>query len=86
MKFGYQASNTITVTSLVKGNWFLLSEDNFFPTKEVGSLGLGRGGKWAGWVINGLVHKWVECLITHLSIYDPFIYKLIIYYPPNPFN
>ena len=39
MKFGYQASNDITVISLVKGNWFLLGEDNFFLTKEVGSLG-----------------------------------------------
>ena len=45
-----------------------------------------RGGKWAGWVINGLGHKWVGCIITHLSIYDPFIYKLIIHYQPNPFN
>ena len=39
MKFGYQAYNDIIVISLVKGNWFLLGEDNFFLTKEVGSLG-----------------------------------------------
>ena len=45
-----------------------------------------RGGKWAGWVINGLGNKWVGCIIIHLSIYDPFIYKLIIHYQPNPFN
>ena len=45
-----------------------------------------RGGKWAGWVINGLGYRWVGCIITHLSIYDPFIYKLIIHYQPNPFN
>ena len=45
-----------------------------------------RGVKWAGWVINGLGHRWVGCIITHLSIYDPFIYKLIIHYQPNPFN
>ena len=45
-----------------------------------------RGGKWAGWVINGLGNKWVGCIIFHLSIYDPFIYKLIIHYQPNPFN
>ena len=36
--------------------------------------------------MGGLGHKWVECVITHLSIYDMFIYKLIIYYLPNPFN
>ena len=38
---------------------------------------IARGGKWAGLVINGLGHKWVGCIITHLSIYDLFIYKLI---------
>ena len=50
------------------------------------NLEIVTGGKWAGWVINGLGHKWVGCVIIHLSIYDPFIYKLIIHYPPNPFN
>ena len=45
-----------------------------------------RGGKWTGWVINGLGNKWAGCIIIHLSIYDPFIYKLIIHYQPNPFN
>ena len=39
-----------------------------------------------GWQMGGLGHKWVWCIITHLSIYDPFIYKLIIHYPPNSFN
>ena len=33
-----------------------------------------------------LGHKWIECIITYLSIYDPFIYKLIIHYQPNLFN
>ena len=33
-----------------------------------------------------LGYKWVECVIIYLSIYDPFIYKLIIYYLSNPFN
>ena len=47
---------------------------------------INRGGKWVGWVINGLSHKWVGCIITHLSIYDPLIYKLIIHYLSNPFN
>ena len=31
-------------------------------------------------------HKWVRSIITNLSIYDPFIYKLIIHYLSNPFN
>ena len=31
-----------------------------------------------------LGHKWVECVIIHLFIYDPFIYKLITYYQTNP--
>ena len=56
------------------------------PATGLWALVVGRGGKWAGWVINGLGHKWVGCIITHLSIYDPFIYKLIIHYQPNPFN
>ena len=30
-----------------------------------------------------LGHKWIGCVITHLSIYDPFIYKLITHYQPN---
>ena len=34
--------------------------------------------------MGGLGHKWVMCVVTHLSIYDPFIYKLIIHYQPNP--
>ena len=53
---------------------------------SLGHYGMPRGGKWAGWVINGLDNKWVGCIIIHLSIYDPFIYKLIIHYQPNPFN
>ena len=39
-----------------------------------------------GWQMGGLGHKWVVCVITHLSIFDQFIYKLIIHYPPNSFN
>ena len=34
--------------------------------------------------MGGMGHKWVECVITHLSIYDPFICKLITHYQPNP--
>ena len=33
--------------------------------------------------MDGLGHKWVGCIITHLSIYDSFIYKLIIHYPTH---
>ena len=47
---------------------------------------INRGGKWVGWVINGLSHKWVGCIIIYLSIYDLLIYKLIIHYLSNPFN
>ena len=36
--------------------------------------------------MGGLGHKWVGYIIIHLSIYDPFIYNLIIHYQPNPFN
>ena len=39
-----------------------------------------------GWQMGGLGHKWVKCVITQLSIYDQFIYKLIIHYQPNSFN
>ena len=39
-----------------------------------------------GWQMGELGHKWIECIITYLSIYDPFIYKLIIHYQSNPFN
>ena len=39
-----------------------------------------------GWQMGGLGPKWIGCVITHLSIYDPFIYKLIIHYQPNLFN
>ena len=34
--------------------------------------------------MGGLGYKWVGCVITHLSIYDPFTYKLIIHDLPNP--
>ena len=36
--------------------------------------------------MGGLGHKLVGCVITHLSIYDLFIYKLIIHYQTNSFN
>ena len=39
IKFGYRASNNVTVISLVEGGWFLLDKDNLFPIKEAGSLG-----------------------------------------------
>ena len=42
MTFGYRASNSVTVISLVEDDWFFLDEDDFFPTKEAGSLGSGN--------------------------------------------
>ena len=39
-----------------------------------------------GWVGFGLSYKWVGHIITHLSIYHPFSYKLTIHYPPDPSN
>ena len=41
-----------------------------------------RQGRQTG----GFGHKWIRCVITHLSIYDLFIYRLIIHYLPNSFN
>ena len=42
MTFGYRASNSVIVISLVEVDWFLLDKDNFFPIKEAGSLGSGN--------------------------------------------
>ena len=42
MKFGYRASNNVTVISLVECDWFLLDKDDLFPIKKAGSLGSGN--------------------------------------------
>ena len=42
MEFSYRACKSVIVISLVESDGFLLDEDDFFPTKEVGSLGSGN--------------------------------------------
>ena len=42
MTFGYRPSIRVTVISLVEDDWFLLDEDDLFPTKEAGSPGSGN--------------------------------------------
>ena len=47
---------------------------------------LTTSGNWVSWVAFGLGHKRVGCIITNLSIYDLYKYKINIYYPPNRYN
>ena len=42
MLFDYRASNMVTVTSLFEGDWLLIDEVDFFPTKKPNSLGSGN--------------------------------------------
>ena len=42
MMFGYRASSSETVISLVEEDWFSPNKDDFFPTKKPGSLGSGN--------------------------------------------